>query len=262
MTSTIPVADFLFAARRDARPIAMDADVATLDLAEAYAIQDRLVALGIAAGARVVGWKIGLTSSAAMAAFGASEPIVGRLFEEYLLTSGALLDLARTCDAKVEGEVLIELREVPSPPFDDERILSAIASVRPAIEIADSRIVGWPKNAALAIADDACCGWVIVGEPRQLAGLDLANVEMRFTVDGVEVGRGTGADCLGSPINVLRWFLSKAVEMDWRIQPGHLILTGAIASPVHADCGIHHRASLTMLGPVEFALSENQFVRR
>lgn len=252
----------LFEARRDARAIPLDERFRSLDIAEAYAVQDHLADLTIRSGAKVVGWKIGLTSPGAMAAFGATEPMAGRLFERTLLPSAAVINLAETCDARVEGEILIEVGHVPVPPFDDRELLSAIASVRPAIEIADSRFSGWPKDVAPVIADDASCGWVVAGEGREAAGLDLASIEMRFTSDDIEVGRGTGANCLGCPLTVLRWFFDKARELEWEVKAGHLILTGAMAPPTPAGSGVRHQATLTGLGQVSFRLSENDLVRR
>lgn len=245
----------LFRARRDAEPIAPSM-LTSLDVHQSYLLQDRLAELTIQDGSKIVGWKVGLTSLPAMAAFGASEPIAGRLFADTLCPPGSVIDFARTCDARVEGEILLEIGDMPDPSFDDAQLLASIASVRAAIEIADCRIAGWADSAPAAIADDACCGWVIVGEPHDASSLDLAAIPMRMTADGTTVAEGTGANCLGNPLNVYRWFIGKAAELGWRIEPGQFLLTGAIAPPVPAAANGHYEASLSGLGAVNFSFRE------
>jgi 2-keto-4-pentenoate hydratase len=227
-----------------------------LDLDHAYRIQDELASLTVSGGAAVAGWKVGLTSPAALAAFSASEPIAGRLFAPTLLPSGSVLDFDATCAARVEGEILFEIAQPPEPPFEDRQLLESLASVRAAFEIADSRIAGWPKRAPEAVADDACCGWVIVGEPHPPDNLDLASIGMSMHADGTLIGQGTGANCLGNPLNVYRWFVEKAAALDWRIEPGQMLLTGAIAPPVPAEAGISYDVRLDVLGGVAFSFRE------
>jgi 2-keto-4-pentenoate hydratase len=191
-----------------------------------------------------------------MAAFGTNEPIAGRLFADTLCPPGAVIDFARTCDARVEGEILIEIGSVPAPTFDDAQLLGSIATIRTAIEIADSRITGWPSEAPAAIADNACCGWVIVGEPHDASAFDLAEIALQMTADYAVVAEGKGSNCLGNPLNVYRWFVGKAAQLGWSIEPGQMLLTGAIAPPVRAAAGTRYEASLTGLGAVNFSFRE------
>ena len=58
------------------------------DLVRAYAVQERLTAARLAAGATVVGRKIGLTSPAVQAQLGVDQPDFGVLFAELAHTSG------------------------------------------------------------------------------------------------------------------------------------------------------------------------------
>lgn len=71
-------AEALLSAYRTRRPIAsLTERFSSLTLAQAYDVQMATVAAWTAEGARVVGKKIGLTSKAAQAHFGAHEPDQG-----------------------------------------------------------------------------------------------------------------------------------------------------------------------------------------
>ena len=72
------IATDLAAAWRDRRPIAqLSATHPSLTPVDAYAIQQRLVAGHLSDGARIVGWKIGLTSLAMQRQLGVDQPDYG-----------------------------------------------------------------------------------------------------------------------------------------------------------------------------------------
>lgn len=229
-------ADRLFDAQNNAHPI--DAEVlADLDLDHAYAIQRRLADRAIRDGRRQIGWKVGLTSAAAMRAFGATEPMAGRLFDDRRVASGSALSEALTCAPRIEGEILLEIGTAPAPDSNDDALLDSLVSVRVAIEVADSRIIAWPSSVEAAVADNACSGWVVIGSPVEARSCDLAEVSMTITANTDLISRGRGADCLGNPLASYRWFLNKASAEGWSIGPGELLLTGALglAVPMRPD---------------------------
>jgi 2-keto-4-pentenoate hydratase len=249
-------AELLFEARRDARPLDQS-ELGIEDLAQGEAVQARLMERFSAEGRGTIGWKIGLTSPAAMAAFGAKEPMVGRLFADSLLPSGGQLDPSITCAPKIEGELLIEIGELPDPDCDDRSLLASIRSVRPAMEVADSRIAGWPKGVAAALADNACCGWIVMAPGGSPVDLDLAALTMDLTGNGKTLSRGSGESCMGSPLTVYRWFLEKAAISGWRLRPGELLLTGAMGPPVTMQPGTRYSLKMEDLGSVDLAFGKD-----
>ena len=60
-----------------------------MDWDDAYAIQDRILARKLARGARVVGYKAGLTSHAKMKQMGVEQPVFGFLVDEFTVPDGA-----------------------------------------------------------------------------------------------------------------------------------------------------------------------------
>jgi 2-keto-4-pentenoate hydratase len=235
---------------RSARPVdPSDLGFDAADSAFGYAVQDRLVEAFQAAGRGQIGWKIGLTSAKALALFGADEPMVGRIYADSRIEDGGTLDLSRCCAPRVEGELLIEIDHLPDPDADDAAVIAGIRSVRPAIEIADSRIAGWPRAVGHAIADNACCGRIVFPASGAPAGaIDFADIGMTMTEDGVPVTDGKGSDCMGSILNVYRWFADRARRSGWEVQAGDLLLTGAMGRAVEPSADRSYQVSLGTLG--------------
>src|SRR5215468_5426321 len=62
--------------------------ISTLSLDEAYLVQDCAIQRRTERGEKVVGYKVGCTSSAIRQQFGLQEPIHGRLLEPHIHASG------------------------------------------------------------------------------------------------------------------------------------------------------------------------------
>jgi 2-keto-4-pentenoate hydratase len=76
---------------------------------DAYAIQAINLAKKLAAGRRVVGQKVGLTSKAMQEQFGVDQPDHGVLTEEMLITAPAKIDLSRLIAPRIEAELSFRL---------------------------------------------------------------------------------------------------------------------------------------------------------
>ena len=82
-------------------------DKLTLD--EACRVQLGLLDKAVAAGARQVGWKVGLTAAAIREQFRVHEPVFGYLLEEGRLDSGVELDLSNWQGTGFENELCLRL---------------------------------------------------------------------------------------------------------------------------------------------------------
>lgn len=254
--STIEAANSLFQAWRDRR--AIDSDLK--DLAEVEtgrAIQAELDRLFRKAGRKPVGWKIGLTSQPALDHFRASEPMVGVIYEDTLLTDAALLDPKHTVSPRIEGEMLLELGTPPAPGADDSTLVASIAKVSAAFEVADSRITGWPRVIGGATADNACCGRVLRA-PQSIAATqaDFTGTPMRLTRDGVVISEGNAGVCLGSVLAVYRWFIEDSHRRGRQLQAGDIILTGAMGPMIPMEPGGHYALDCPGLGSASLTFAE------
>ena len=89
---TRQAADLLWRMRLEQRRIETLPDhLRPHSLAEGYAIQDGMVD---AVAQPVLGWKIAATSKAGQEHIGVTEPLAGRLFEDFVLRDGAHISVA------------------------------------------------------------------------------------------------------------------------------------------------------------------------
>jgi 2-keto-4-pentenoate hydratase len=221
---------------------------------DAYAVQLAWVAARTAAGARVTGKKIGLTSPKIQEMFGVHEPDYGHLLDVMLVDSGGVLPLSSLLQPRVEAEVTFILRrDLQGPGVTREAVLEATECVLPALEIIDSRIRDWKIALPDTIADNASSGRVVVNRAaaRAPTGLDLAAITMVLERNGTEISRGVSAAVQGHPATAVAWLANKLAEFSVSLQAGELIMSGAITGAFPVSAGDHFRAHLSDLGAVE-----------
>ena len=222
------------------------------DLETAYAVQQLNVRRGLDAGRRITGRKIGLTSPAVQRQLGVNQPDFGTLFADMAVPDGGAVPTGRLLQPKVEAEVAIVLgRDLPHRECTVADVLRAVDFALPALEIVDSRVTGWDISLLDTVADNASSGLYVVGAtPVPLTAVDLRTVTMSMTRGGETVSEGTGADCLGSPLNAAVWLASALAGRGDPLRAGDLVLTGALGPMAPAAPGDTFEAHITGLGSV------------
>ncbi|MFF7069486.1 2-keto-4-pentenoate hydratase [Streptomyces pseudovenezuelae] len=222
------------------------------DLETAYAVQQLNVRRGLDAGRRIVGRKIGLTSRAVQRQLGVDQPDFGALFADMAVPDGGEVAAGRLLQPKVEAEVALVLgRGLPHRACTVVDVLRAVDFALPALEIVDSRIAGWDISLVDTVADNASCGLYALGAtPVPLTAVDLRAVTMTMTRGGETVSEGTGADCLGGPLNAAVWLASALAERGDPLRAGDLVLTGALGPMAPASPGDVFEARISGLGSV------------
>ncbi|MBL7487653.1 2-keto-4-pentenoate hydratase [Frankia sp. AgB1.9] len=250
--STVGVAaERLAAAERAGVPCAPVRDLfAPADLAAAYAVQRVNVERGVAAGRRIVGRKTGLTSKAVQRQLGVDQPDFGALFADMCVADGDEIPARRLLQPKVEAEVALVLgADLPDPRTTVVDVLRVVEFALPALEIVDSRVAGWDITIVDTVADNASCGLFVLGAtPVPLDRVDLRTVEMRLSRGEDVVSRGTGADCLGGPLNATVWLAATLAAAGDPLRAGDVVLTGALGPMVAAVPGDVFETEITGLG--------------
>jgi len=231
--------------------------IGSTDVDAAYATQLLVNRARTRAGARVVGRKIGLTSKAVQAQFGVDVPDFGVLFDDMAYADGALVPMSRLLQPKVEAELAFVLATDLDGDLSPATIRAAIDHAVVALEVVDSRIAGWDITYADTVADNASSGLFVLGSTRlDLADFEPRDTTMSMTLDDEVVSTGSGAACLGDPLNAVLWLARTAHEYGEPLRAGQVILSGALGpmAPVPAGCQV--TASLTTtdgrpLGTVE-----------
>jgi 2-keto-4-pentenoate hydratase len=241
----------LLRARDTATPIApLTADHPELSAPDAYAIAQRGVDADVAAGAAIVGHKIGLTAKAVQEQLGVNTPDYGTLLDTMEAADGARLDPSAYIAARIELEVAFRLRRpLAGPGVDVDDVRAATAMVHPAIEIVDSRIADWKISLADTVADRASsAGFILGSASATLDDLDVTAIEVSLLRDGETVERGRSDAVLGDPCVAVAWLANTLGELGYTLGAGEIVLSGACTRMVGIAPGDSYRADFGPLG--------------
>lgn len=221
----------------------------TVDVA--YAIQEAQIERRRAAGARLVGYKVGLTSAALRRRLGAGEPDYGHLLDDDVCAEPGPIETGRLFQPRVEPELAFVLGDqLVGPGVTEAAAACAVEAVVPALEIVDSRLAG-AVTLCDAIADNALLGGAVLGARSvPLGGIDLSGVGCRLALNGEVVETATGAAVLGSPLRAVVWLANALARRGAALERGHVVLSGAFTSPAPVGPGDVVEASFTGLGEV------------
>jgi len=252
-TTIAAAAKLLRDAQASGRPIApLRETFPGLDAQDAYAIQKCNTDLKREAGARLVGAKIGLTSPAVQKQLGVDTPDYGVLFDDMGYAEGLPIPLADLQQPKIEAEIAFVLGrdlDLPNPTIVD--VIGAIDYALPALEIVGSRIAGWNIRLVDTVADNASSSaWVVGASPRKLGEPDLRACAMTMRCDGEVVSTGSGAACLGHPLNAVLWLARTMARVGAPLKAGQLVLSGALGPMVPVEAGKTYTAHIDGLGSV------------
>lgn len=243
----------LYEARRDRVAIApfTDADP-SLGMADGYAVQAELVRLILADGDRIVGYKAGLTSKPMQTMLGVDQPDYGPVLASTMYKDGDAISLSRFIQPKVEAEIVLVLGDElrgPGVTVDDAR--RAVAGAAASMEIVDSRFADWRIKLCDTVADMASNGAVAISENVvPLDDIDVRLIGMVISRDGALIDTGAGAAALGNPLAVLAWLANTLATDGIVLEPGHVIMTGALHAAVPMAPGEEYRAEFDRLGSI------------
>ncbi len=224
------------------------------DVDTAYAVAAINIDHAVAAGRRIVGTKIGLTSLAVQQQLGVDQPDFGTLFSDMEYRSGQTLPIDRLIQPKVEAEIALILgADIHPETLTRDSFVKNIEAAIPAFEIVDSAIANWEITIADTIADNASSGLYVLGSTaRGIDEIELATCRMRCAVNGTTVSTGSGAACLGSPLNAAWWLVQTLIAHGQMLNAGDVILTGALGPMVPLEGRSHFFAEIEGFGTVEF----------
>lgn len=242
-----------FTSRTPCEPVRELLPEGTID--DAYQVAQQVLELN-SADVRRVGRKIGLTSLAVQRQMGVDTPDFGVLLADMAYGDSEPIPSSRLLQPRVEAEVAFVLgADLPERPVTTADVLRATDFVVASIEVVDSRIRDWDISIFDTVADNASSGlYVLGGSPRRLTDIDdVRAIEMELTCEGETVSSGTGAACLGHPVNAVVWLANAVAERGAPLQAGEVILSGSLGPLATAEPGRVYEANFRGLGSVRAA---------
>jgi 2-keto-4-pentenoate hydratase len=261
----MPIADAaaaakaLYEARRTGVPIPPFTDTDPgLGMADGYEVQQHLVKMLTGDGEKIVGYKVGLTSKPMQQMVGVDSPDYGPVFGSTLYASGDVVPLSRFIQPKIEAEIVFLLGErLAGPGVTVADVSRSTRGICAAMEIVDSRITDWKIKLADTVADLASNGAAAISSRIvPLGDLDTRLIGMVMTRNGELIDTAAGAAALGDPLAVVAWLANTLGEYGVALEPGHLVMTGALHAAVPMAAGDVFRAEFDRLGPVTVRVGE------
>ncbi len=216
-----------------------------MDMEDAYAIQAAWVERKRAAGRRIIGRKIGLTSKAMQYALNIDIPDSGVLFDDMMFADGARVPPDRFIQPRIEAEIAFIMKsELKGPHVTIFDVLDATDYIMPALEILDTRIhrvdpeTRKTRTVFDTIADNAAnAGIVLGGRPMRPLDADMRWIGAIVSRNGEVEETGLGAGVLNHPALGIAWLANRLAQYGDAVGAGEIVLSGSFVRPVEARSG-------------------------
>ncbi len=221
-------------------------------LADGYEVQWALRARRLAAGARLSGLKMGLTSRAKMRQMNVESPLYGFLLADTCVPADAEIAVSALIHPRVEPEIaFVTGRDLKGPGCTIAHAFAAIDFALPALEVIDSRYADFKFDLPSVVADNGSSArYVVGGQARKVETLDLRTLGVVVEKNGAGVAFGAGAAVLGNPALSLALLANLLALRGELVPAGTYVMTGGITEAVAAGAGDHLSARFQDLGSV------------
>lgn len=224
-----------------------------MTLEDAYGVSSKLLDKRITLdGEKVIGKKIGATSKAVQNMLGVHQPDFGYLTDAMVVNEGEPLSVTeKMIQPRAEGEIAFVLKhDLIGPGITATDVLRATDFVVPCFEIVDSRIRDWKIGITDTVADNASCGYFLLGheaaDPRKI---DLSTCGMVMELNGRLASTGSGAAALGSSsISCVVWLANTLGRLGTPLKAGEVILAGSLVPLQPVKAGDYMSVSIGGIG--------------
>ncbi len=227
-------------------------EVPDMEITDSYEIASDIIGHKISDGRKMAGFKVGVTTAGAMKAFGMDGPAYGVILDDMTVRDGGRVKMSKLIQPKIEAEIAFRMKSpLQGPGVDAAQVIAATDYVFPALEIIDCRFESWRVREQDLIADNTGAALVVLGNTRlSPADIDLSAEEAVMQIDGVETGRGIGAEVLGNPAKAIAWLANKLGEQGNGIAAGQFVIPGSMVAPPVVKAGNSVAAAYSNLGVV------------
>lgn len=211
-----------------------------LTLAKGYEVQ--LEVANLVAPAGFTGIKAGVTSKQLQAIFGIDHALLGRLYRQGHLKSGATLPFIDKQLIECEIGITVDAQGQP-------------VSAGPALEFAFAAFSS-PTDATAPnlTAGNVAADKFLTGEQHPWRE-SYDDIIIRFYRDDELINEAPINESLGGPANAVTWIVREAKRYNIEIPDNTLLMTGACGQVIPAAPGVY-RADYGDLGEVSFTITE------
>ena len=228
------------------------------NMEDAYAIQARLIDRFVAAGRKIAGWKIGLTSKAMQNALGIDIPDSGVLFADMFFDHSGRVPNDRFINTRIEAEIAFIMgHDLAGPDVTRDQVLAATRAVAPSLEVLDTRIMpkdpdtGAIRTVVDTISDNAANAGLVLGPQRHgVEDFDLRWVGAIVKKNGEVEETGLGAGVLDDPLMGIVWLANRLARYGQKISAGDVVLSGSFIRIIQAPSGSSIHADFGSFGEV------------
>jgi 2-keto-4-pentenoate hydratase len=188
-----------------------------IDLTTAYDLQDSVTRLRVAAGERVIGYKVGCTGPGTRAQFGMDGPIRGTLFKDEALINGACINPDEFCHLAIEGEMAIKIGEE-----------CQIEAAFPVIELHNFIFRAEQKTLSELIANNGINAGIVLPdiEWQQSAKHIHDEASLTLSINGYDIGNAGLWPNDAGPEASLIWLKNNLRDSGIELAPGDIVLAG------------------------------------
>ena len=251
MTDIDTMARGFLAAQRANQPYAAPSADRELDFDQALAVQRAFNALR-GATEPVAGFKAAANPEPIQRALGLSSPVTGVLFAggERAPDSVVQRDAYRTLLIETELGFTVA-RPIDAPLGTVDELRDAIADCAAMIELADPGFGRVPIRGTDLIATNSATAGFIRGPALPVRQLDVNDVRIVLSRNGEPLHDVRADVLMGDQWQALLWLVNTIVGQQQVIEPGYLLMTGALGAAHPAAPGLYS-ASFTGLGEIRF----------
>lgn len=225
-----------------------------LDMAGAVTLQRAFVALR-SAGDRVAGYKSAANALPLQNALGLSAPITGALFAGGERAAGSTIERANYRTLLIETEIGFRAaRSIGVRVNSLAELRNATSTCMPMIELADPGFGRARFTGLDLIAANAASAGFISGVAQSAARVDANEARVCLSRDGVALHAAHGRDLMGDQWQALLWLVNKVVELGYVVEPGQLLMTGALGG-AHPALPGEYVAEFGVLGEIRFSVA-------
>jgi len=227
------------------QPGMLFAEGCVLDVLQGYELQHAVAKLRFQRGERLIGYKVGCTSSAIQEQLKISHRVRGFLFDTEQYESGVALARQSFDNLAIEGELAIELsREPREEDFADHLLPPCISRIFPVIELHNHVMRGQRASAGELIANNAIHAGFISGKggltPSHFSETMFDGARLEIFLNNQLLGRCEGQLLLETVCSSLKWLWHELLQSGEQLHAGQIVLTGSVPNlfPVVDECYI------------------------